>query len=570
MNCRDIDQLLDLRASRLLSRTRGEAIDLHLETCPACSVERAYWREFTALPVPPTPVALMDRIEAALPANEPVMRRSRRPFVIGGLLVAAAAAAAAVLLRPAGADSASSRAVAGPGVAAGDVGAIATPSQPAISVAVADGGSASGDGDAVALDPRTILVVKRPETTADGLAIAAADQCHDALVAQLRVLPGVNLVMGATAKDDVPAFQIAEADRVLGRRAGAGHVLAVTTENGCRIKLFDTATGASAAGGMNGQPLPVQDGWTSFASSMAQDIRRALHDPADAAGELHEYRATLLDATRSDLERAQALGNLARERQRRGAAGSSLVDKEVIAAAIQLGTKSAHAGVRGGAWVHMRGIRDPRLTAPLLQSLANDPDAEVRTHAAYALHFLLDEPGVRAALQRAAAEDTDSAPEVVCCIDTVREAAERASVPDGEFRDWVRGKLLDTSLPARSRLYNLGAGSSDGRFVLSLEAIGEDAAGEVFEIGRREADPRVRSMAWNILARALPDASFRPVLLGDLAGHQDEYVRSAAATALRGHAQDPDVRAALQRATEDPSMEVRRAAAAALAERATR
>jgi HEAT repeat protein len=211
--------------------------------------------------------------------------------------------------------------------------------------------------------------------------------------------------------------------------------------------------------------------------------------------------------------------------------------------------------------VGLRVAKDPRLVQPLLRSLADDPDASVRMQAAYTLANYLDEPGVLAALRRAAAEDPDSKPAVICCIDTVREAAERASIADHEFNDWVRTKLLNESLPARSRLYALSNGSMDGRFVQSLAEIGDDAANVVFRIGRQEQEPGVRALAWSALGRAAPDKSFVPVLLGDLNNFPDEYVRAAAAEVLTKHIDDPDVRAALERALDDPSMAVRRIAA---------
>src|SRR5690606_35669645 len=99
------------------------------------------------------------------------------------------------------------------------------------------------------------------------------------------------------------------------------------------------------------------------------------------------------------------------------------------------------------------------------QVISNDADRSVRYQAIQAVRKFLDEPGVRETLQRAATMDPDSQLERFCCIATVREAAERASVPDSGFLAWVRGKLLDESLPGRSRLINMMGLSSDGRFV---------------------------------------------------------------------------------------------------------
>jgi HEAT repeat protein len=86
----------------------------------------------------------------------------------------------------------------------------------------------------------------------------------------------------------------------------------------------------------------------------------------------------------------------------------------------------------------------------------------------------------------------------------------------------------------------------------------------VFDIGRREQDPKVRQMAWNSLRMGAPDAAFLPVLLEDLTGHADQYVRAAAGQVLAGHAGNPDVRQGFERAQDDQSMEVRRVAIDAL------
>jgi hypothetical protein len=185
----------------------------------------------------------------------------------------------------------------------------------------------------------------------------------------------------------------------------------------------------------------------------------------------------------------------------------------------------------------------------------------MRLQAAYAVRKFLNVPGVRDALLKAAAGDPDSQPPTEgCCFETVREAAERAAVADSDFRAWVRRKLLDENLPARSRLWALQPGSMDGRFVFRISDIGEDAARIVFNIGRREQESYLRSLAWNILERATPDKDFVAVLLGDLRNHPDGNVRATAAQVLTRHLDNAEVRQELDHALKDPSMEVRRVA----------
>jgi HEAT repeat protein len=224
-----------------------------------------------------------------------------------------------------------------------------------------------------------------------------------------------------------------------------------------------------------------------------------------------------------------------------------------------MGSKSVNADIRSSIWASMRGVDDASLVQPLLDALARDPDANARMQAALNLNTFLDRPGVREALLRAATQDSSKDAAMVCCVLTVREAAERASVADTDFKAWVNGRLLDSSLPNRSRLMNLQGGAPDGRFLtLSVADFGPDAAAAVFDIGRYETNPGVRRMAWNALQHAAPNDAYVPVLLGDLTSSPDEYVRASAAQVLTSYTGNPQVRAAFERARSDPSMAVRR------------
>lgn len=198
-------------------------------------------------------------------------------------------------------------------------------------------------------------------------------------------------------------------------------------------------------------------------------------------------------------------GKSSRNRSRiRVSKGKGALDSEVIAAAAALATTSADAQVRESIWAVLRGTRGKQVVQPLLKALASDPASNIRMQAAFSLRPFLDEPGVREALLRAAAEDADSVPAMACCVDTVREAAERAAVPDSQFREWVRAKLYDESLPVRSRLKQL-VPSLDGRFLLLDDvAFGAEAARVVFDLGRQSQDPGIRLMAWDILGHPGP------------------------------------------------------------------
>jgi hypothetical protein len=601
VNCQQINHLLDAHAAEELTRAQRETVDRHLASCPACSEDWAHLREITALPVPAMSGALRGRIAAALAAQHAVSaRRAFRPFLVGGLLLGGAVLAAAFALQFAHHDPQPLPAVADSSPVAGHVlpeepgSAQILPPMAAIDSAVV--GKADKPARATEngpLDQHGIVVLKRPDAVADASALATLTRCHDAMVRQLRAVTGLDVIADAavsayeagrsTRLDPTPAvryearrstrldpapdarYRLQNSDGEIARKLGAANVLIVRNENGCAANLYNSRTGFPITGLMYGGGDPQQADWDSLASSLA----RLVHDKTllDVSGVHAAARATVLNASLSDRDRALALGNAPdplfpgdRDALR------GFFDKELLAAATQLGTKSADAEVREGVWARLRHVNDAALLQPLLRALASDPDASVRVQAALDLYVFLDQPGVREALQRAVAEDPSQEPKVPCCILTVRDAAQRSLVADKDFRNWVRSTLLDESLPARLRLLSLQNFTPDGRFMtLSIAFLGSDAARAAFDIGRREQNAQVRRMAWNALLNAAPDETFLPVLLGDLASHPDEWVRTAAAQVLVKSVRNPEVHAAFERALDDPSGEVRQVAARAIA-----
>jgi HEAT repeat protein len=577
VNCQDINRLLDASAAGDLTPAQSDAVRAHLDSCHACNEDWASWNEMSALPVPATSPGLLARIAAALPAKSPAPTRwPLRPFLIGGALVAGLALAATAAWRVTSrqplaeltAASASDVAEAVPGVPE------SAPTAPAIIPAMADEQSASTVPAAlrvaasVALHPRTIAVVKRPEVAADAPAIALADRCYDTVVSELRGLGGLNVVVDSSTfrmKSFAEELSLPERDQKLALSHGAGHMLVVTTQMGCNFALFNSQTGTRVQGAGGGGVEPQGGREHAFAKSIARSVHA--HILVDKSAEAAEARINLLNTVLGDRDRAVALTTLVRDRSispMSREAVKAIFDKEVITAAIQLATKSPDAEVRARVWVTLREADDPAMIQPLLQALASDPSRDVRFQAIQSVRKFLDMPGVREALLRAAAEDPDSQLEHFCCVVTVREAAERASVPNSEFRAWARRTLLNEALSARSRLINLVGFSNDGRFVGKLASIGSDAAGVVFNIGQRDPDPRVRAMAWDVLYFGQADRDFVstevvPVLLGDLRNSPNESVRAAAAKILVDHDDSAEVREALQRAQVDASIEVRRA-----------
>jgi HEAT repeat protein len=423
-----------------------------------------------------------------------------------------------------------------------------TPSDVAAASADAAEASTAFEGG---LDPRSIVVFRRPEAVADTAELAEAAKCHDAIIEQLQAIVGLNVIAGTR----VSSFDGSNLDDwEVARALGAGNLLHLSTENGCNARLHHARSSdpweSRITGLTFGGRYPAADGWLGFALTVADNVRESLL--ANPATRIIEAQASVLNVALSDRQRIHALQEL----QDSGQPGA--FESGVVAAAAQLAISSSDSDAREAAWVYLRGVDDQLLVAPLLQALATDADEDVRMQAALTLRTFVDEPGVREALLRAAAEDPASEPYVTCCVPTVREAAEWASVATQDLPALARGKLLDENLPTRSRLYWLGAGMPDGRSV-RISDLGDDVQPIVFEIGRNETDPILRRMAW----RALDGANHPevvPVLLDDLRNHPDEYVRASAGFALSPYIDLPEVLAAIEAAVNDPSMEVRRMA----------
>jgi len=574
VNCQETSHLLDATAPEALTLTQREAIDRHLASCPACRADWTNWGELVALPVPPTPATLRACIAAALPAQLAVpARRAFRPYVVGGVLLATAALAAALVWQSTRRDVRSATAVSSESTAvarvAREIAEAATPA-PAVAgdatPAVAPTAVATDDAKPAVnppMDPHRVVVLWRPEAAAGAPDIALGNRCYQAAVAELRTLDGIKVATDAavhTRSSFTERVTLAWRDRKIARSLGAAKVLVMSTTDGCSATLFDTRTGEMDQG-VGGSGVSMEAGHAErFGQSKAHSVReKTLFDDKGLAA---AARVTVLDASRADRERAAALQKL----MGNGPPGQrSSFDKEVVAAAAGIARRSEDAQVRNAIWGLLRDVDDASLVQPLLQALVHDADPKVRYQVALDLHTFLDQPGVREALLRAAAEDADREPEWPGTW-SVREAAQRAAVAGRDTADWARGLLFDESLPARSRLLNVRGVSPDGRWVGQLN---KEAARVVLDIGRREQDAKVRAMAWDALRLAPTDEAFVPVLLADLASHPDEAVRAYAVQVLEQQIGNPQVRAAFERAREDPSIEVRRWVDIALTESAS-
>jgi HEAT repeat protein len=594
MNCAEVDRVLASQRSDALTPKRKRAVGEHLASCGDCRDAWAAYRRLIAEPVPVTPRELRHRVRGALLAArraEPRAARSVRLGVAIALLAGAAAASTWVYRVFEEEPAVSSVAVDGDR----DQTAARSPDTEAAPAPPATGASAEPPSDGAEvpsvvptgdhpLDAYSVVVVAMPGPAISQEAAGYLEQCHEYTLRELRAIDGLNVIAGAQVS---PYGDSRRPPEAIGRELGAGSVLVLSTASvtareqmpapslgldsrsgSCYADLIDVQTSA-------GRIIAGRGGsaWTADKSrDFAVDVARGVRDMLDDRSAIARAQATVLDPAVSAGVRVTSMGNLRRGRlyaerlhpsEVQGMAPEPVpgaFTEAVVAAAANIGAVSPNATVRSYAWRYLRGVRDPNLTQALLHSLASDGDANVRCQAALALGYLVDEPGVRATLMRAAVEDPSTEPPTRGCILSVRAAAQRALQSDDELRAASLRTVLDTTLPSASRLAPLHE-SVDGRGLPTV--LDETAAHAVFKIGRASADARIRARAWESLgSSALP--VFTPTLLEDLAGHAADDVRAAAAAALEPHAEEMQVRAALEQARLDPALVVRRAAQLAL------
>lgn len=98
----------------------------------------------------------------------------------------------------------------------------------------------------------------------------------------------------------------------------------------------------------------------------------------------------------------------------------------IVMEAVRIGTTSSDPWLRADIWRQAHANHtNPLLLQPLLQALANDPDARVRSEAAETLDLYIDEIGVREALQNASEIDADP--------DVRQQALSSLKGPDGGY-----------------------------------------------------------------------------------------------------------------------------------------
>ena len=591
MNCAEADRILASQGSGALAPTHKHAVDEHLASCADCRDAWAAYGRLLADPIPVTPRALRHRVRAALLAARQAKPRAARPVRLGlGIVLLAGAAAASTWIYRVfeGGPAVSAVVVDGhrapAAVLSPDTGAAVAPAAHSPSAEPSNDEAQESSAPTafdLPLDAYSVVVLAMPPPTLSQEATGYFSQCHEYALRELRTVDGLNVIAGAQVS---PYGASRRTPEEIGRELGAGRVLVLSTASAtwlgqmlppgelelgssnrgsCYADLIDVQTSAGRPIAGRGSSHWTADDWRGFAEDVARGVRYAILDRG-ALITLAQTRVLNGDVgALSTLRGGRLYGERLYPDELQGMAPELIpgaFTEDVVAAAANIGAASPDAIKRSYAWRYLRGVRDSRLTQALLYSLASDGDANVRCQAALALGYLVDEPGVRGALMRAAVEDPSMEPPARGCILSVRAAAQRALQSDDELRAASLRTVLETTLPSASRLAPLHE-SVDGRGLPTV--LDETAAHAVFEIGRDSADARIRASAWELLgSSALPE--FTPTLLEDLARHAADDVRAAAAAALKPYAAAMQVRAALEQARLDPALVVRRAAQLAL------
>jgi hypothetical protein len=563
MSCKKINFILDAKHPEELTPAERQAVERHFASCAECRDVWGAYRELVALPVPSTPPDLRARIMVTLAARPAAAGWGlRRSFVIGAVLVAGAAAATLAFRlvdrtvedEPRSVEATAPAPAPRARVEPEPDGALVAPSAAPPGVGESPPQPAVRNAAGYPLDRHSVVVIAVPDPAGDSEMAAALATCHEVVLEHLRAVDGLNII----AEERLAPFAgSALSETEMARALGAGSVLTLRSaerEPSCSARLVGVEDVLPATGLLVFlHPEWTHERWQSFAAGLAGRVREVLlSDPATLRG---QAQADILNTALSDAQRVSALERL----RVAGPFAPQDFDASVIAAAIQIGMTSRDAEARAVVWTYLRGVKDPAVLQPLLYALANDPVARVRATAAQALGGFLAAPGVRDALLRAAAEDADDQPTVVCCIPTVRESARIALRGDLTPHDAVRSAALDESLAPRERLLFL----SPQGLIMRLDAFDADVARAVFALGSAADDPGLRARAWGLLAD-VREPDFKAPLIVDLAQHPAENVRTAAARGLRQLRDDPEVRAALERALSDASADVQRTARASL------
>lgn len=459
MNCQQLALVLDECELHELPGDERAAAREHLDSCAECASDHDMHLRVAALPIAPLGE---DRIAAwrALASPEAMAARvpSRGPrrLMLAGTLVAAVAAAALLVTALRGEpDAAPVLATSLPVVpeaapaAAIPAAADPVPADPVPAAVEAPRASRPSSPPYTMPVVRSLTLVVHPlqYESEDTAVQAAVQRFYDALVQELRALPAVTVV-GPRPADESDAgadFVLAGAarDHASSRPAElAGELADAAGQWRAMLRLRIQAADyrgpqppPGSAQGSRGFVQPIRiEGFVSEAacrqhtatnnavcdpgmvvrSSLA--VMRMAMFPADAALQ-GELRDLLLDTSRPEAERGEAMALLALLAGRRGQG----LDADVVHAALALVGAARDDATRLDYWRKLRGLTGPEVVGALVDATSQQRSSDLRLEAASQLAArFADDATASAALQWLAQNDPDA---------RVRQAAQAVRRP---------------------------------------------------------------------------------------------------------------------------------------------
>ncbi len=411
--------------------------------------------------------------------------------------------------------------------------------------------------DQVALDTRALAVLPIELLTDNARAVALAEDAYDEILNTLALIEGLYLL----GRESVLPYADSDLSAVeIGRRLGVANVL----EGNVRVqghaiqlemRLIDAQGGRGGSSstrlmlglvdpshthinihGLDGQPMRIDvDALLAWSlPRLVANVEKAVfpRPPPDPQQVLAEQQVIVLDTSLSEVERLEALAELSIYRGH-VEGGAESVSDAVVVAAIQIALDSDNASVRANVWRRMAGVGHPYLIQPLLHSLSNDPDADVREEAAKVLRDFLDEPGVIEALEYSQNNDLS---------ETVRKEARYSMLSDTDQQAMLRETALDTTLTDQER--------SSALFMLLFEHRRGDGFSPEFgaamvAFAQSASNPSIRRSIWYSVTQG-GDPNLVEPLLEALKSDPDEGVREGVAGALGQFLDEPGVREALE------------------------
>ncbi len=561
MNCHAIRQVLNDGDPRELSAAERRDIDRHLAACESCANAWYVHHELAARAIPKTPNDLLQRISRSVnesTARPEVESRFRSPLFVGGLLVLGAATAATAVWQLGKSADVSVDPSVLPVSASPQTTQLRLEAEPHEQPQVIDVASeqqseakksAVSSAENYTLDANSVVVLPLENRTTTPEFSGLSDDVNEQILFQLGMISGLNVISGVSVvpytESNAPAEEIA-------RLFGAGNILVgsiseTDVELILKVTLIDGHTGSTKFG-MGSQSFRQRRTFdlSKIADRIAIGVAGAFTSERSVYPGRQQWtlnaQAKFLDTSLSDSERVQALGWLryADDNARSGA---------VAAAAVEMAMKSDHARQ---IWEYLKGVGDPYLIQPLLESLAYDSSPDVRREAAKTLEDFIDEPGVREALEYAIAHDESQ---------VVRDRAHFTLASEQERQAIITGIVLNTSLTDRERMAPLWEQrfANGDKLVLSDEAITA-----LVDMAVSSDDPQTRGSVWYHL-RGIDHPDLVRPLLNQLANDPNESVRVSAASLLGEYLDYSGVRSALEETTiNETSRSVRRAARSSL------